>query len=165
MARELKDGEEKCDVVVAITHNRLANDELLSDSAPSIDLILGGHDHEPAWKLKKRIVKSGDNFKYLSMVTIEIAANGQKPNGQKKLTCEVDRIDPTDDSDPQMEKLVKKWVAIPALTSISPISCHTQYHNSIKMSRASAPRGHWTLSTPEVHRLPGQPDVAGARQD
>jgi hypothetical protein len=69
----------------------------------------------------------------LSMVTIEIAANGQK-----KLTCEVDRIDPTDDSDPQMEKLVKEWVAIPALTSISPISFHTQYHNSIKMSRASA---------------------------
>ena len=49
--------------MVAITHNRLDNDKLLADRCPSIDLILGGHDHEPTWDIKHRLIKSGQNFK------------------------------------------------------------------------------------------------------
>ena len=45
---------------MALTHNRLAVDEQLSARCPSIDLLLGGHDHFYKKDLKKRIVKSGE---------------------------------------------------------------------------------------------------------
>ncbi|KAK8850996.1 Trifunctional nucleotide phosphoesterase protein YfkN [Apiospora arundinis] len=49
MARHLR-RTEKCDVVIAITHMRLAEDILVSNSSESyddyrVDLLLGGHDH------------------------------------------------------------------------------------------------------------------------
>ncbi|KAK7999472.1 2-3-cyclic-nucleotide 2-phosphodiesterase [Apiospora arundinis] len=49
MARHLR-RTEKCDVVIAITHMRLAEDILVSNSTESyddyrVDLLLGGHDH------------------------------------------------------------------------------------------------------------------------
>ena len=33
-------------MVVALSHCRLPNDRLLAASAPEIDLVLGGHDHD-----------------------------------------------------------------------------------------------------------------------
>lgn len=41
--------EEKCDLVIALTHMRVPNDELLTRSVPELDLILGGHDHDYAY--------------------------------------------------------------------------------------------------------------------
>eukprot|EP00330_Aristerostoma_sp_ATCC50986_P005806 CAMPEP_0114586418 /NCGR_PEP_ID=MMETSP0125-20121206/9652_1 /TAXON_ID=485358 ORGANISM="Aristerostoma sp., Strain ATCC 50986" /NCGR_SAMPLE_ID=MMETSP0125 /ASSEMBLY_ACC=CAM_ASM_000245 /LENGTH=212 /DNA_ID=CAMNT_0001781857 /DNA_START=62 /DNA_END=700 /DNA_ORIENTATION=- len=37
--------EEKCDIVIALTHMRNHNDEKLAQEFEDIDLILGGHDH------------------------------------------------------------------------------------------------------------------------
>ena len=37
--------EEKCDLIVALTHMSWRNDKKLAESIPEIDLILGGHDH------------------------------------------------------------------------------------------------------------------------
>lgn len=34
-----------CDVVVALTHMRVPNDQRLGREVPGIDIILGGHDH------------------------------------------------------------------------------------------------------------------------
>lgn len=33
------------EIVIALTHMRLPNDELLCREVPEIDLVLGGHDH------------------------------------------------------------------------------------------------------------------------
>ena len=33
-------------MVVALSHCRLPNDRLLAASAPEIDIVLGGHDHD-----------------------------------------------------------------------------------------------------------------------
>ena len=44
MATKLRN-EEECDVILALTHMRVPNDQLLAKEVPEIDLILGGHDH------------------------------------------------------------------------------------------------------------------------
>lgn len=43
LCKELK--EKGCNFIIALTHMRLPNDQILADSVPQIDLILGGHDH------------------------------------------------------------------------------------------------------------------------
>ena len=43
LCRELL--EEGADVLIALTHMRLPNDELLAMECPDLDLILAGHDH------------------------------------------------------------------------------------------------------------------------
>ena len=37
--------EKKCDLVIALTHNRTPNDLMLAEQVGDIDFILGGHDH------------------------------------------------------------------------------------------------------------------------
>lgn len=37
--------EQKVDFVIALTHMRVPNDELLAKSVPELDLILGGHEY------------------------------------------------------------------------------------------------------------------------
>lgn len=44
--------EKGCDMVIALTHMRVPNDELLAQSVPEIDLFLGGHDHDYAYFCK-----------------------------------------------------------------------------------------------------------------
>jgi len=41
--------EHNCDLVIALTHMRVPNDELLTRSVPELDLVLGGHDHDYAY--------------------------------------------------------------------------------------------------------------------
>ena len=45
--RELR--EAGADIVIALTHMRMPNDQRLAESVPGIDLILGGHDHFYNW--------------------------------------------------------------------------------------------------------------------
>ena len=63
------------DVIIAITHNRLANDYKLTSAVPEIDLLLGGHDHFYKADLDHRIVKSGEEWRWLSKIKIEIPAS------------------------------------------------------------------------------------------
>lgn len=63
------------DIVIALTHMRWKNDERLLEKVPGIDLVLGGHDHEYLTKqVKDRwIIKSGTDFKELSVIDVNIA--------------------------------------------------------------------------------------------
>ena len=72
LARSLLDDE--ADIVVALTHMRRPNDELLAAAVPEISLILGGHDHDyytaethPHGTL---IVKSGTDFRDFSLLKL-----------------------------------------------------------------------------------------------
>ena len=59
-------------MVIALTHMRVPNDELLTQSVPELDLVLGGHDHDYAYYCKRDehgnqaqeafMVKSGCDF-------------------------------------------------------------------------------------------------------
>lgn len=39
--------EQNCDIVIALTHVSLAVDKDIAESVPGIDVIIGGHDHDP----------------------------------------------------------------------------------------------------------------------
>ena len=70
LAEELK--TRGCDIVIALTHMAWSEDVRLAESVPEIDLVLGGHDHQYGVQVVngKTIVKSGTEFRYLSVVTL-----------------------------------------------------------------------------------------------
>lgn len=68
------------EIVLALTHSRYKNDLKLSEAVKDIDLILGGHDHDYRQDLDNRIVKSGEEWRWMSYVTVQ---TGEK----RKLTC------------------------------------------------------------------------------
>ena len=75
----LKEAEE-CDFVIALTHMRTFNDNVLAENTKNIDLILGGHDHFLYLNQTKDnlVVKSGADYKNLSHITVEFC--DKKPN-------------------------------------------------------------------------------------
>lgn len=62
------------DVIIALTHMVLQVDKLLAKHVPEIDLILGGHDHEPMslFQGSTLIHKSGQDALWLGKVQIDI---------------------------------------------------------------------------------------------
>ena len=68
------------EIVLALTHSRYENDLKLSTEVKDIDLILGGHDHFYKNDLDNRIVKSGEEWRWMSHVTVQTGEN-------KSLTC------------------------------------------------------------------------------
>jgi len=71
--------QQGAEIVLAITHNRLANDYKLTEAVPEIDLLLGGHDHFYKADLPKRIVKTGEEWRWLSRVEIELKSGSKAP--------------------------------------------------------------------------------------
>lgn len=78
-ARSLR--EAGADVVIALTHMRLPNDERFARESEGVDLILGGHDHLYAVREIAReqgpscaVVKSGTDFRQLSVVDLHLSA-------------------------------------------------------------------------------------------
>lgn len=82
IANDLRKND-KCEIVIALTHMRWKNDETLAKRTSNIDIILGGHDHdydvlkvETENKFKtcssKFIIKSGSDFKELSFIDVEV---------------------------------------------------------------------------------------------
>ena len=63
-----------CDVVIALTHVALAKDKDIAEMVPGIDLIIGGHDHDPAMLVTHQtmIVKCGQNIDYIGLVDLDI---------------------------------------------------------------------------------------------
>lgn len=69
------------DVIVALTHMKVDIDQQLARHVPEIDLILGGHDHEPMTNFvgTTMIHKSGQDALWLGQVEMEIVKEGIKP--------------------------------------------------------------------------------------
>jgi 5'-nucleotidase / UDP-sugar diphosphatase len=62
------------DVIVALTHDDIADDRALARSVEEIDLILGGHDHDPItfYEGGTLIVKAGYDAHYLAAIDLAI---------------------------------------------------------------------------------------------
>lgn len=77
--KQLRDGG--ADFVVAMTHMYLAQDRELVREVKGIDLVLGGHDHDPMqlYEGGVLIMKAGYDAHYLGIATIEI----EKTQGQR----------------------------------------------------------------------------------
>ncbi|KAL9643310.1 hypothetical protein ABK040_014765 [Willaertia magna] len=78
LVKELRE-EDKCDVVIAITHLNLQHDKELANKVNGIDVIIGGHDHTVQTTMVNGcfIHKAGHDAMYLSRLDIKI---------EKKLT-------------------------------------------------------------------------------
>lgn len=77
LARELKNVH-GCDLVIALTHMRWPNDFHLAENTTSIDLILGGHDHnfDAVLRNDKWVIKSGTDFKEFGLLEVTKTPKG-----------------------------------------------------------------------------------------
>jgi 2',3'-cyclic-nucleotide 2'-phosphodiesterase (5'-nucleotidase family) len=66
--------ERGADLIVALTHDDIAADRALARSVDGIDLILGGHDHEPItfYEGGTLIVKAGYDARFLAAVDLAV---------------------------------------------------------------------------------------------
>lgn len=72
MVKQLKSAG--ADVIVALTHLFMGDDKKLAQEVPGIDLILGGHDHDPiTWYNGDTFIhKSGQNAYFLTRINLKI---------------------------------------------------------------------------------------------
>ena len=63
-----------CDLIVALTHLHLDEDQALAAAVPQIDIILGGHDHKPMtfYENDQLILKAGSDLHYLAAVDVTV---------------------------------------------------------------------------------------------
>lgn len=113
LAAELR--EAGADVVVALTHMRQPNDEVLARRVRGIDLVLGGHDH--FYSVREiagcTVVKSDSDFRALSLVRVwlgDAAGGGADVNQGARVGVSVDRLDVNESvpPDPDMRGMVAK---------------------------------------------------------
>lgn len=79
MCKELK--SMGADVIVALTHLFIDEDLSLAREVPEIDVILGGHDHDPImWHENNTLImKTGQNAYFLGRVSLRIVKNENSP--------------------------------------------------------------------------------------
>lgn len=70
MAQDMK--RSGAEVVIVLGHNRYDNDKQLTSQCPSVDLVLGGHDHFYKNSPRHRVIKSGEEFEFLTEVEIVV---------------------------------------------------------------------------------------------
>ncbi|GLC44357.1 hypothetical protein PLESTB_000478100 [Pleodorina starrii] len=104
LAAELK--AQGAELLIALTHMREANDRKLAAEMPEFHIVLGGHDHhyvsefiEPHNNL---LVKSGTDFRDLSVVEVEFAEGSTDP----RMSVERISIDSSIPEDPAMKQIV-----------------------------------------------------------
>eukprot|EP01080_Neovahlkampfia_damariscottae_P000774 gene774-9024_t len=71
--------QEKCNVIIVLTHNLLAIDRKMSKVLPDVDLFLGAHDHIKGGYYDKELkfLKAGYDFEDLSLVEINISEDSK----------------------------------------------------------------------------------------
>ena len=71
--KQLRDGG--ADVVVALTHLTIEEDRALASEVKGIDLVLGGHDHDPisVYEGSTLILKAGQDGHYLGVVELAVS--------------------------------------------------------------------------------------------
>ena len=102
------------EIVIALTHLDLADDRALAADVAGIDIILGGHDHEPMtiYEGGKLIVKAGSDLHYLTAVDLAVDRVIQKgkevvvwrPAWRYLATADVA-------PDPAVQAIVERWNA------------------------------------------------------
>ena len=96
---------DRVDMVIVLSHSGMAQDILLAEQIPEIDLILSGHCHHPTLRPicigKTKIVQAGLNGMFMGQV--DITSSDGKPVIESKLHS----IDAESPEDPVMERLLR----------------------------------------------------------
>lgn len=104
IAKNLK--SQGADIIIALTHMNMRDDELLARAVPEIDLVLGGHDHDPMHKSINGtlIWKSGSDWMQIGLIQVTLP-RGAKPTFFSRLLPVTEQIDP----DPGIIALIAKY--------------------------------------------------------
>ncbi len=109
MAKALR--AQGAELVVAMTHLTFNQDRELAAKVKEIDLILGGHDHDPlmAWEGGKLLLKAGHDNEFLAIVDLMLTRE-QTKDGPKVTFVPAWRLLPIRGiaPDPDIAALVKK---------------------------------------------------------
>ncbi|OQR94402.1 calcineurin-like phosphoesterase, partial [Thraustotheca clavata] len=102
--------EQGADVIMAITHVSIAHDKLVARRIPRIDIMIGGHDHDPytLYQGKTFIHKSGQNAYWLGRLDFHITKEGSKVNIVPEWKMIANR---NAAADPEIKALVDKYMA------------------------------------------------------
>jgi len=99
----------KADLIVALTHQTMADDKALAAALPEIDLILGGHEHDPldARVGKTLILKTGSEAVNLGRIDLfaGIGKAGRRVETKWELIAVTDEIP----EKPEVAALVKQY--------------------------------------------------------
>lgn len=110
MVEELK--KQGAEVIIALTHLDFSEDRELASKVKGIDVILGGHDHDPlvAYENDTLIVKAGYDAHYLAVVDLKIEVREGR-RGPKVHVLPVWRFETTAGvtPDPEIGALVAKY--------------------------------------------------------
>lgn len=95
-------------LIVALTHQTVADDVRLLQEVPEIDLVIGGHEHDVMRKEVggRLVVKAGSDNRYLGVIDITVE-NGKVTGIQDRMVP----VDATYSDDPAMAELVNRWLA------------------------------------------------------
>ncbi len=93
-------------VIIALTHLHMADDQALLRQIPEIDLVIGGHDHDPltATVDGRLIAKAGSDARWLGVT--RLALDGSRA-GRHELIPITDQTP----ADPAMAALVKRYTS------------------------------------------------------
>ncbi|HYL79239.1 MAG TPA: 5'-nucleotidase C-terminal domain-containing protein [Candidatus Acidoferrum sp.] len=104
----------KADVIVALTHQDMADDQQLAAAVPEIDLILGGHEHAPldARVGRTLILKTGSDAVALGRIDVLVTQGkgGRRVESTWKLIPVTDEIP----DQPEVAALVKHYADLTA---------------------------------------------------
>jgi len=92
-------------LVVALTHQTVADDSLLLAREPAIDLVLGGHEHEAhdVTSAGRRVLKADANSRSAQVVTLRPAGGGWTTDAR------LERVDRRLAFDSTTQRVVRAW--------------------------------------------------------
>jgi 2',3'-cyclic-nucleotide 2'-phosphodiesterase (5'-nucleotidase family) len=91
-------------VIVALTHLSMAEDQQLLRQVPEVDVVIGGHEHDPltATVDGRRVAKAGSDARWLGVTRLRL--DGSRAS-QHELVDADEQVPP----DPEMDRLVQRY--------------------------------------------------------
>ncbi|GAB9464963.1 Calcineurin-like phosphoesterase [Globisporangium polare] len=102
------------DFIIALTHLSIAQDKLLARRVPGIDVMLGGHDHEPftLYEGKTFIHKSGQNAFWLAKLEFHLSKSFKHPERPLDISAQWAMLaNSHTPPQPECQKIVHKYMA------------------------------------------------------
>lgn len=102
--------KDSVDVVIALTHQSIDDDEKLAEALPSLPLIMGGHEHDQRFEKENGaiITKAHANARSAYVIDLEINKRKKRTKANAKLTY----LDASVSLDSATNAVVQNWTRI-----------------------------------------------------
>lgn len=114
LAKSLRE-QEGAELIIALTHMRVPNDELLAHQVPEVDLILGGHDHhydvKPVGPHGTWVLKSGTDFRDITVLRLEFTEKADNGKSFRVLGTQHVEVVSSIQEDPRVKLFVDECIA------------------------------------------------------